>query len=190
MSNLRRDVANLKDTFARLASQAGGEAAKTVRGMRQTVASQVGTVAGGVADAGSELASSAKEHAKTFASELEAMARPAIGRIQMTGLDELKTTVRRNKLLGMWAAGKLGLAGRDAEAYADALAVGTVDPERSDVFSKVRKDFDAAGVIQSDEQILRVMNELMLQAASQMPATQGGAADAAAVMLARNLTSR
>jgi ElaB/YqjD/DUF883 family membrane-anchored ribosome-binding protein len=75
MSNLRQDVANLKDTFARLASQAGGEAAKTVRGMRQTVASQVGTVAGGVADAGSELASSAKEHAKTFASELEAMAR-------------------------------------------------------------------------------------------------------------------
>ena len=75
MSNLRRDVANLKDTFARLASQAGGEAAKTVRNMKQTVASQVGTVAGGVADAGSELASSAKQHAKTFASELEAMAR-------------------------------------------------------------------------------------------------------------------
>src|SRR5262249_3281946 len=108
----------------------------------------------------------------------------------MTSLDELKTTVRRNKLLGMWAAGKLGLAGRDAEARADALAVGTADPERSDVFSKVRNDLDPAGVIQSDEQILRVMNELMLQAASQMPATQGGAADAAAVILARNLTSR
>jgi hypothetical protein len=100
------------------------------------------------------------------------------GKIQMTSLDELKTTVRRNKLLGMCAAGKLGLSGRDAEAYADALAVGTVDPERSDVFNKVRKDFDAAGVIQSDEQILRVMNELMLQAANQVPATQEGAADA------------
>jgi hypothetical protein len=108
----------------------------------------------------------------------------------MTSLDDLKTTVRRNKLLGTWAAEKLGLVGRDAEAYADALAVGTVDPERSDVFSKIRKDFDAAGVVQSDEQILRVMTELMLQAASQMPATRGGAPDAAAVMLARNLTSR
>ena len=42
----------------------------------------------------------------------------------------------------------------------DALAVGTLDPERSDVLSKIRKDFDAAGVVQSDEQILRVMNEL------------------------------
>jgi ElaB/YqjD/DUF883 family membrane-anchored ribosome-binding protein len=75
MSNLRRDVANLKDTFARLASQVGGEAAKTVRNMGQTVASQMGSAAGGLADAGSELASSTKQHAKTFASELEAMGR-------------------------------------------------------------------------------------------------------------------
>jgi len=107
----------------------------------------------------------------------------------MTGIEDVKTMVRRNKLLGMWAAEKLGLAGRDAEAYADALAVGTIDPERSDVFSKIRKDFDAAGVVQSDDQILRVMSDLMLQA-SQMQATQGGASDAAAVMLARNLMSR
>jgi hypothetical protein len=113
-----------------------------------------------------------------------------IGRIQMTGFDDLKTTIRRNKLLGMWAAEKLGLVGRDAEAYADALAVGTVDPERSDVFSKIRKDFDAAGVVQPDEQILRVMNELILQAANQIQTTPKGAPDAAAVMLARNLTSR
>jgi hypothetical protein len=45
-------------------------------------------------------------------------------------------------------------------------------------------------VAQSDEQILRVMNELMLQAGNQMQATRGGAADALAVMLARNLTSQ
>jgi len=70
MSNLRRDVASLKDTFARLASQAGGEVAKTVRGMSQTVASQVGSTTSGVTDAGSELASAAK----TLASELEGMA--------------------------------------------------------------------------------------------------------------------
>jgi hypothetical protein len=55
MSNLRRDVASLKDTFARLASQAGGEVAKTVRGMSQTVASQVGSATSGVTDAGSSL---------------------------------------------------------------------------------------------------------------------------------------
>jgi hypothetical protein len=116
--------------------------------------------------------------------------RPSIGKIQMTSWDDVKTTIRRNKLLGMWAAEKLGLVGGDAEAYADALAVGTIDPERSDVFSKIRKDFDSAGVVQSDEQILRVMNELILQAADQMRATGGGASDAAAVMLARKLMSR
>jgi hypothetical protein len=108
----------------------------------------------------------------------------------MSSIDELKTTIRRNKLLGMWAAEKLSLVGQVAEAYADALATGTIDPDRSDVFSKIRKDFDAAGVVQSDEVILRVMNELMLQAANQMGETRGDAPDAAAMMLARNLMSR
>ena len=101
--------------------------------------------------------------------------------------DDWKKTVRLNKLLGMWAAEKLGITGRDAESYSDALAVGTLDPERSDVLSKIRKDFEAAGVVQSDEQILRVLNELTLQAGSQMPSTRGGATDALAVLLARKL---
>jgi hypothetical protein len=108
----------------------------------------------------------------------------------MASFDDLRTIIRRNRLLGMWAAEKLGLAGPDADAYSDALAVSAVDPECSDVLARIRKDFDSAGVIQSDEQILCVMNELMLQAAKQMPTTGGDATDAAAVMLARNLTSR
>ena len=54
----------------------------------------------------------------------------------MTGCDDWKKTIRLNKLLGMWAAEKLGIAGRDAEAYSDALAVGTLDPEHSDVLSQ------------------------------------------------------
>jgi hypothetical protein len=58
------------------------------------------------------------------------------------------------------------------------------------VFSKIRKDFDVAGVVQSDEQILRVMNELTLQAGNQMPITRGGTPDALAVMLARKLKSQ
>jgi hypothetical protein len=55
------------------------------------------------------------------------------------------------------------------------------------VLSKIREDFDAAGVVQSDEQILRVMNELTLQAGNQMPVTPGGGPDALAVMLLRRL---
>ena len=75
LSRLSREVASLKDTFALLASQTGGEAAKKMRNMSEALASQVGDAAGGVADTGSDLATSAKQHAKTFASELEAMAR-------------------------------------------------------------------------------------------------------------------
>ena len=105
----------------------------------------------------------------------------------MSSSDDWKKTVRLNKLLGMWAAEKLGITGADAEAYSNALAVGTLDPERSDVLSKIRKDFDAAGVVQSDEQILRVLNELTLQAGNQMGVTRGGAADTLTVMLAQKL---
>jgi len=104
--------------------------------------------------------------------------------------NDLKQTIHRNKLLGMWAAEKLGITGPDAATYSDALAVGTLDPDHSDVFSKIRKDFAAAGVDQSDEQILSVMSDLMLEAGSQMQATRGDPTDAAAVMLARKLKSR
>ena len=107
----------------------------------------------------------------------------------MTNSDELKQTIRRNKLLGMWAAEKLGITGPDAVTYSDALAVGTLDPDHSDVFSKIRKDFAAAGVDQSDEQILTVMSDLMLEAGSRMRGTPGDPTDAAAVMLARKLKS-
>jgi hypothetical protein len=104
--------------------------------------------------------------------------------------DELNTAIRRNMLLGLWAAEKLGLVGLGADAYAKDLAVGKLDAERSDVFSKIRKDFDAAGVAQSDQQILGVMTEFTIKAGKQMPATRGGSQDSAAVMLARNLMSR
>ena len=59
---------------------------------------------------------------------------------------------------------KIGKNGPGGEAYSITLGVGTLDPERSDVLSKIRKDFDAAGVVQSDEQIIEAIDDLMLQA--------------------------
>ena len=78
----------------------------------------------------------------------------------MNSYEDWKQVVRRNKLVGMWAAEKLGKTGQDAEEYSNALAVGTLDAERSDVLSKIRKDFAAAGVVQSDEQIIQVVLEI------------------------------
>jgi hypothetical protein len=75
-----------------------------------------------------------------------------------------KATARRNKLLGLWAAEKLGLTGAEAEAYAKDLVLVEFAEGDHDVFQKVRRDFDAKGVVQSDHQIRRTMDELMAQA--------------------------
>ena len=65
-----------------------------------------------------------------------------------------RATARRNKLLGLWAADKLGLAGESAETYAkEVVASDFEEPGDHDVFRKVRKDLDAKGVAASDEDI-------------------------------------
>ena len=80
-----------------------------------------------------------------------------------------KAEARRNKLLGLWAAGLLGKSGAEAEAYAkDVIAADFERAGDEDVFLKVRKDFDAAGVNQSDHQLRRTMEELMATAIDQI----------------------
>jgi hypothetical protein len=82
-----------------------------------------------------------------------------------------KAGARRNKLLGLWAAEKLGLSGAEAEAYAKTVVAADFEEAGDDdVFRKVRKDFDAKGVDQSDHQIRRTMDELMGQAIEQIKA--------------------
>lgn len=84
---------------------------------------------------------------------------------------KFKATARRNKLLGLWAAEKLGLTGSAAEAYAKEVVTADFDePGEDDVFRKIRKDFDAKGVAQSDHQIRRTMEQLMEQAIEQIKA--------------------
>jgi len=75
-----------------------------------------------------------------------------------------KANARRNRLFGLWAAEKLGLAGADAEAYAKELVLEEFAEGDHDVFQKVRRDFDAKGVVQSNHQIRRTMDELMAKA--------------------------
>jgi hypothetical protein len=78
---------------------------------------------------------------------------------------------RRNKLVGLWAAGKLGLAGAAAESYADGIVAAEVEGPGSDaVLRKLRANFDAKGVAQSDHEIRRTMEELMAKAVGDIPA--------------------
>ena len=82
-----------------------------------------------------------------------------------------KANARRNKLLGLWAVEKLGKTGDDAEAYAKSVVMADFEEAGDDdVFRKMRKDFDAASVEQSDHQIRRTMDELMSTAVDQIKA--------------------
>jgi hypothetical protein len=83
-----------------------------------------------------------------------------------------KANARRNKLLGLWAAGKLGLSGAEADAYAkDVVMADFEQAGEEDVFRKIRKDFDAKAVAQSDQDIRRTMDEMMAQAIAQIKAS-------------------
>ena len=83
-----------------------------------------------------------------------------------------KANARRNKLFGLWAAEKLGLAGAQADAYAKEVIMADFEEAGdNDVFRKIRRDFDAKGVTQSDHQIRRTMDELMAQAVTEIKAS-------------------
>lgn len=76
-----------------------------------------------------------------------------------------KANARRNRALGLWAAEKLGKTGADAEAYAKEVVMADIEEAGDhDVLRKVKGDFDAAGVDQSEHQIRRTMDELMTKA--------------------------
>ena len=82
-----------------------------------------------------------------------------------------KASARRNKLLGLWAAEKLGITGAEAEAYAKSVVKADfAEAGDEDVFRKIKSDFDAKGVAESDHQIRRTMNELLAKAIEQIQA--------------------
>jgi hypothetical protein len=84
---------------------------------------------------------------------------------------KFKATARRNKLLGLWAADKLGLKGADADSYALSIVMSDIESTGShDVTRKIRQDFDAKGIDLSDHQIARAVTELTEQAIADVKA--------------------
>ena len=82
-----------------------------------------------------------------------------------------KANARRNKLLGLWAAEKMGLSGSAADAYSKEVVVADFEEAGDDdVLRKVSRDFKAKGVAQSDPQIRQTMDALMRQAIEQIKA--------------------
>ena len=82
-----------------------------------------------------------------------------------------KATARRNKLLGLWAAEKLGKTGTEADAYAKSVVVADFEEAGDeDVVRKVTGDFAAASVSVADAELRRVMAELLIRAAEEIQA--------------------
>lgn len=80
-----------------------------------------------------------------------------------------RITVRRNKLLGLWAAAKLGKSGTDAEAYAgDVVEADIREAGHSDTVDKILKDFEAAKLPVSAKEIRFEMERLLLVAREQV----------------------
>jgi len=80
-----------------------------------------------------------------------------------------KANARRNKLLGQWAAGKLGLSGEEADDYAKSVVKSDLaEAGDEDVFRKVKADLSAKSVDISDHQLRREMDDLMKTAIDQL----------------------
>ena len=72
-----------------------------------------------------------------------------------------KIGVRRNKLLGLWAAARMGLSSPIAEDYAKEVVAADFDrPGDDDVLEKVLADLTAKGLDVTNSQVREKMNEL------------------------------
>jgi hypothetical protein len=89
-------------------------------------------------------------------------------------LDEeqkFKAEARRNKLLGLWVAEKLGLAGDAAAAYAkDVVAADFEEAGDADVVRKVLGDLTTKGVAVTESELRVKMDEFFAQAVAQVKA--------------------
>ena len=76
------------------------------------------------------------------------------GKFALDEEQKFKATVRRNKMVGQWAAERLGLAGADADEYAASVVKADFqEPGDQDIIRKLHADFAAKGVAVSDDQI-------------------------------------
>ena len=83
-----------------------------------------------------------------------------------------KANARRNKMLGLWAAEKMGITGDAANAYAkDVVMADFEQAGENDVLHKVLKDLTDKGVASSEQDVQRAMNDLMEAAIAQIKAS-------------------
>lgn len=91
--------------------------------------------------------------------------------------EEMKFRVlaRRNRLLGEWAARKMGLSQEEMEAYAkDVVRADFEEAGDGDVVRKVLGDLTGAGIDVDEEEIRQCLEHKTVEARRQMIEAQGG----------------
>jgi hypothetical protein len=75
---------------------------------------------------------------------------------------QMRVTARRNKLLGLWAAGLMGVSGENAETYAKSVVVADLEEAGDgDVIRKVLTDLTAAGITRTESQVKEELARLL-----------------------------
>ena len=84
---------------------------------------------------------------------------------------KFRAEARRNRLLGQWAAAKLGLSGTEVDDYVKAVRKADLaEKGDQDVMRKIRQDFDQKGVNVTDAELSRVMGEFLSSAVAAIEA--------------------
>jgi hypothetical protein len=84
---------------------------------------------------------------------------------------KFKAVARRNKMLGLWAAEKLGKSGADADSYAKDVVVAEFEAAHDEeVVRKVTSDLAAKGLSINELDVRTKMDEFMAQAVAQVKA--------------------
>ena len=82
---------------------------------------------------------------------------------------QFKAEARRNKLLGLWAAEKMGLSGDAADAYAKSVVIEDLkEVGDEDVYRKVSADLAEKGADVAEDELRRRMQEFLSEAKAQI----------------------
>jgi hypothetical protein len=80
-----------------------------------------------------------------------------------------RVTARRNKLVGLWAASKMGLTAEETDAYAKGIVQADFEEVGDeDVIRKLLGDLTAAGVETTDDEIRQALSDQSVEARRQL----------------------
>ena len=86
---------------------------------------------------------------------------------------QFRVNARRNKLLGLWAAGLMAKSGADAEEYAKEVVLADFEkPGDDDIIQKLVKDLAAAGKPTEERTVRKQAERLMAEAKTQLIETK------------------